>query len=105
MHDGEAASDPVPMASAGTTRQVAPSSYANPDALVALVGTEWADWYRLSPQERWREAERLWQTFTDLGGSLDVEPDSQSPFFHARTWRSLPAHGRPGVHHLRRRGV
>ena len=33
---------------------VAPSRFAEADALVGLVGTEWADWYRLSPQERWR---------------------------------------------------
>lgn len=87
------------------TPGVAPSAYMERDALIALVGAEWADWYRLSPQDRWRETEQLWRTFTDLGGSLDVEPDSQSPFFHAPTWRSLPAHGRTGVHHLRRRGV
>ena len=58
----------------GMTPGVAPSAYMEPDALIALVGAEWADWYRLSPQDRWRETEQLWRTFTDLGGSLDVEP-------------------------------
>jgi hypothetical protein len=45
-----------------------------------LYGEEWAEWYRLTPQERWLESERLWATFLALGGSLDPEPDPQSPF-------------------------
>jgi hypothetical protein len=81
------------------------SRYSEPEALVALVGPERADWYRRTPEERWRAAEALWQTFTDLGGTLDVEPDSQSPFYAARSRSAASAHGRAGVHHLRRRGV
>jgi hypothetical protein len=33
-------------------------------------GEEWADWIRLTPQERWLETERLWATFIALGGLL-----------------------------------
>ncbi len=39
-----------------------------------LVGEEWAEWYRLSPTERWLESEKLWQAYLMLGGSLDPEP-------------------------------
>jgi len=46
-----------------------------------LVGEEWAEWYRLSPQERWQESKKLWQVYLYLGGSLDPQPDTQSPFF------------------------
>ena len=46
-----------------------------------LVGEEWAAWYRLSPAERWTESEQLWQIYFHLGGSLEIEPDTQSPFF------------------------
>jgi hypothetical protein len=46
-----------------------------------LVGEEWAEWYRLSPIQRWQESEKLWQIYLALGGSLDPEPDTQSPFF------------------------
>jgi len=46
-----------------------------------LVGGEWAEWYRLTPVQRWLESEKLWQTYLALGGSLDPEPDTQSPFF------------------------
>ena len=42
-----------------------------------LVGEEWAEWYRLTPVQRWLESEKLWQTYLALGGSLDPEPDTQ----------------------------
>ena len=70
-----------------------------------LVGEEWAEWYRLTPQERWAESAKLWETYLALGGSLDPEPDTQSPFFDARAWRENATHGRPGVRVLRRGGV
>jgi hypothetical protein len=67
-----------------------------------LVGEEWAEWYRLTPVQRWLESEKLWQTYLALGGSLDPEPDSQSPFFDEREARARLAHGRPGLRVLRR---
>jgi hypothetical protein len=67
-----------------------------------LVGEEWAEWYRLTPAQRWLESEKLWQTYLALGGSLDPEPDTQSPFFDARASRPRPAHGRAGLRVLRR---
>lgn len=67
-----------------------------------LVGDEWAEWYRLTPLQRWAESEKLWQIYTALGGSLDPEPDTQSPFFDARAPSSMSADGRPGVRVLRR---
>ena len=70
-----------------------------------LVGDEWAEWYRLTPAQRWLESEKLWQTYLALGGSLDPEPDTQSPFFDARASRPRPAHGRTGVRVLRRSRV
>lgn len=70
-----------------------------------LVGEEWAAWYRLSPVERWRESEQLWQIYLHLGGSLDTEPDTQSPFFDQRAPRTRPSYGRPGMHILRRSRV
>ena len=52
-----------------------------------LVEDEWAEWYRLTPVQRWLESEKLWQTYLALGGSLDPEPDTQSPFFDLRAPR------------------
>jgi hypothetical protein len=70
-----------------------------------LVGEEWAAWYRLTPQERWLETEKLWQIYLYLGGSLDPEPDTQSPFFDPNESRPRPAHGRAGLRIIRRSGV
>lgn len=66
-----------------------------------IAGEEWAEWYRLTPQERFLESSKLWETYVALGGSLEPEPDTQSPFFDPEEWRENAAHGRPGVHILR----
>ncbi len=70
-----------------------------------IVGEEWAEWYRMTPQERFRESMKLWETYLALGGSLEPEPDTQSPFFDEEEWRASAAYGRPGVRVLRRGGV
>ena len=70
-----------------------------------LVGDEWAAWYQLSPSERWTESERLWQIYFLLGGSLEPEPDTQSPFFDPREPSTRTADGRPGMRVLRRSRV
>jgi len=70
-----------------------------------LVGGEWAEWYRLTPAQRWLESEKLWQTYLALGGSLDPEPDSQSPFDAVMPHGQAPAYRRSGVRIVRRSGV
>ena len=52
-----------------------------------IAGEEWAEWYRLTPQERFQESMKLWETYLALGGSLEPEPDTQSPFFDEEEWR------------------
>jgi hypothetical protein len=66
---------------------------------------EWIAWYGLTPQERWAQTERLWATYLALGGSLDPEPDTQSPFFDREAPGRTPLDGRPGVRVVRRSGV
>jgi len=70
-----------------------------------VAGAEWAAWYALSPEERFLESAKLWETYLALGGSLDPEPDTQSPFFDPEEWRENTAHGRASVRVLRRGGV
>ena len=70
-----------------------------------MVGHEWAAWYALSPGKRFLESARLWETYLALGGSLEPEPDTQSPFFDPKEWRENAPHGGPGVHILRRSGI
>ena len=66
---------------------------------------EWAEWYMMTPQERWRETSRLWEMYLALGGSLDPQPDTQSPFFDEDAPSPVPVDGRPGVRVIRRSGV
>ncbi len=66
---------------------------------------EWAEWYCMTPQQRWAASGTLWQTYLSLGGNLDPEPDTQSPFFDANEWRELFADGRTGMRAIRRSGV
>jgi hypothetical protein len=70
-----------------------------------LVGEEWAASYRLSPVERWRESEKLWQIYFHLGGSLDTQTDTQSPFFDPSGPRTRPPDRRPAMRILRRSRV
>jgi len=67
-----------------------------------VAGPEWADWYRLTPEQRLRESEKLWRNYLALGGSLDPEPDTQSPFFDPEEEGARPAHGRAGLRVVRR---
>ena len=70
-----------------------------------IVGEEWASWYRLSPQERWHELQKLWEVYLYLGGSLDAQPDTQSPFFDSEAASKGAPDGRPGMRILRRSRV
>ena len=76
-----------------------------PIDIEAVAGPEWAEWYRLTPAERWVESAKLWPAYLDLGGSLAPEPDTQSPFFDAGAPGSVPADGRPGLRLVGRSGV
>ncbi len=45
------------------------------------IRDEETDWLYLTPQERFLETTKLWTLYFALGGSLDPEPDPQSPFY------------------------
>jgi hypothetical protein len=70
-----------------------------------LVGDEWAEWYAMTPAQRLEASSKLWQTYLQLGGSLDPEPDSQSPFYSEEERRAFAPHGRSGLRVVRRGGV
>lgn len=67
-----------------------------------LDADQWLEWYRMTPQERWEESERLWDLFLRTGGSLEPEPDPDSPFYADIAPSPAPAYGRSGVHVVRR---
>jgi hypothetical protein len=58
-----------------------------------LVGEEWAEWYRLTAAERLAASTELWDTYLKLEGSLEPEPDTQSPFFDPAEWRANSPYG------------
>ena len=68
-----------------------------------ITDDEWFDWYRLTPAERWHESEKLWSFYLASGGSLDPEPDSQSPFDTQFPRRPSIVDGGTGVRFVRRR--
>ena len=71
--------------------------------LSLFFNEEQAEWAKLTPQQRYIESCKLWSTYLALGGSLDPEPDSQSPFNFPELQCAVPADGRSGVHFIRRR--
>jgi hypothetical protein len=65
----------------------------------------WREWYAMTPLERWNESMKIWQFYLQVGGSLDPEPDPQSPFDAFMPRGKAPAYGRAGLRVLRRGGV
>jgi hypothetical protein len=65
----------------------------------------WTEWYRLTPLERMQESTKLWRFYLEAGGSLDPEPDSQSPFDAVMPRSTPPAYRRSGLRVIRRSGV
>jgi len=63
---------------------------------------EWFEWYRMSPTQRWHETDMLWDFYLSTGGSLDPEPDTQSPFYAVLSSSKVSSHGRAGMHIVRR---
>ena len=88
-------------------RIIVMSSVHQNDRQVALSAAEdhedpWQEWYLMEPLERWYASMKLWQFFLRVGGSLDPEPDCQSPFDADCAQGSVPADGRSGLRVLRR---
>ena len=56
---------------------------------IAGKNTEFIDedmeWLNSTPRKRILETTKLWRLYLSLGGSLDPEPDSQSPFYFQKT--------------------
>lgn len=77
----------------------------NSKDILAPYLTEEEEWMLLSPVERWIETCKLWEIYLSLGGSLDPEPDSESPFDFPELQRAKPPDGRSGVRFIRRGGV
>ena len=59
------------------------------------------EWLQLTPAERLLETSKLWAIYRRMGGNLDPQSDTQSPFYIFQTPRPLPANRRASMHNLR----
>jgi len=85
-----------------THKQEQPVSRADRSGDPALSEEE--EWVRMTPVERYIESAKLWAVYLNLGGSLDPQPDSQSPLDCPELERATPPDGRAGVRFIRRGG-
>lgn len=65
--------------------------------------TEDEEWLKLTPAQRLKESGKLWELYISLGGNLDPEPDTQSPFYFQKTQSKKPVNRRTGKHNIRSR--
>jgi hypothetical protein len=72
------------------------------DRMFDELPDEWREWIALTPMERWRESQKIFAQYLAQGGSLDPDPDPDSPFNFPEEWRPELAHGRAGLRVLRR---
>ena len=63
------------------------------------------EWIRLTPAQRYIETDKLWAIYLAWGGSLDPQPDSESPFDYPELERAVSPDGRSGLHFVRRGGI
>ena len=59
--------------------------------------TEEQEWLNLTPAERIAESGKLWKLYLSLGGSLDPEPDPQSPFYFSEIRRKRSSHQKKDI--------
>jgi hypothetical protein len=69
--------------------------------LIDNLPDEQLEWMLMTEEERLAENEKMWATYLALGGTLEPEPDPQSPFYFLYTESEKPADRRSGSHHLR----
>ncbi len=73
--------------------------------LIDDYSEEMDEWARMTPIQRYIESDKLWSIYLNFGGSLDPQPDSQSPFDFPELQRAVSCNGRSGVHFIRRGGI
>ena len=75
------------------------------DKIDGLFDEEWVEWYKMTPAQRWAETQKLWDFYIKIGGSLDPESDTQSPFHTAYSQGKISSNRQLGLHILRRSRV
>jgi hypothetical protein len=78
--------------------------HSQPSEPAVPAEPEWLEWFALTQQQRWAESEKLWAHYLEVGGRLDPEPDTQSPFFDPGASSEEPGDGCSGLRAVRRGG-
>jgi hypothetical protein len=47
------------------------------------IEPEWLEFYRMTPEQRWERSMELRAQYLVMGGTLEPDPDPQSPFWSA----------------------
>lgn len=63
---------------------------------------EWREWVALTPEQRFRESEKLLAQYLAMGGTLDPDPAPTSPFYHPDDWGPGGCYGGASVRVVRR---
>lgn len=61
-----------------------------------MFSEEELEWMLMSPSERMEESQKLLAKYLYLGGSLDPEPDPQSPFYFPEDQNDIFSYWRTG---------
>ena len=69
---------------------------------LTLYPPDFLEWIALTPAERAVRTGELWRIYLAYGGSLDPDPDPQSPFFDSEAPNSSVAHGGTSLRIVRR---
>lgn len=72
---------------------------------IDLYPIDFVELIHLSYAERLRRFAKNWEVFRSYGGTLEPDPDPQSPFFDPKISPESFVDGRSGVHIVRRGGV
>ncbi len=68
----------------------------------SIYPPDFLEWIKLTPAERVWETGKLWQMYLDYGGSLEAEPDPQSPFYDPDSSGKSTTNGGAGLRIIRR---
>jgi hypothetical protein len=69
------------------------------------IEPEWLEFYRMTPEQRWARAAEVRAYYLAMGGSLEPDPDPQSPFWSAEEIAEFAQVALPAMVPQRRRDL
>lgn len=69
------------------------------------IEPEWLEFYRMTPEQRWNRAAEVRAYYLAMGGTLEPDPDSQSPFWSAEEIAEFARAALPSRVQMKRRDL